>query len=110
MTVCFEGLDAGVEFYLDDVNMRQMLVLAVHSSNLASNGDFEKGIAGWTVWGGALSSVASYKVNGLMHSSRWERGRGLSRVVAVEEYGASVWVKVSGSSTDNTKIYRKNRV
>lgn len=109
LTVYFEGPAAGVEFYIDDVNIRQVLSSVIPSANLVTNGDFENGTTGWTVWGGTLTTTTGYEGTGALHSDRTGTWQGpvydlLAKVVAGEEYTISAWARVANSSAESMNI------
>lgn len=104
-----EGPAAGVDFYIDDINIRQVLSSVVPSTNLVTNGDFENGTTAWTVWGGTLTTTLGYEGAGALHSGRTGTWQGpvyslLGKVVAGEDYTISAWARVSGSASEPMNI------
>jgi hypothetical protein len=78
-------------------------------NNLVTNGDFENGITGWSVWGGILQTTAGYQGMSALHTARTADWQGpvyslLSKVVAGEDYSISAWAKVVGSSSEPMNI------
>lgn len=112
-TLYFEGPAEGVEFYIDDVSVRQVLASAIPSTNLVSNGDFENGTSNWVVWGGTLTTTTTnaYEGASALHSGRTGTWQGpvynlLPKVVAGEEYSISAFARVAGEgiTSENMNI------
>lgn len=110
LTLYFEGPAGGVNFYIDDVYVRQ-LPPPDPSSNLIANPGFETGLTGWSSWGGALqlSSDAHTGTQSARLTSRTGTWQGpvynlLSAVQPGATYNFSAWGKIGGLSSANMNI------
>lgn len=110
LTLYFEGSDAGINIFIDDVFVRQEIVEG--EPNLISNADFESGINGWTAWGGVLSATTEQAHSGsqsALLSERTGTWQGpvynlLPTVAAGDEVSVSAWGRIAGAASDTMNI------
>lgn len=111
LTLYFEGPDADIGMYIDDVYVRADLEAS--DDNLIDNDGFEEGTDGWSAWGGAriISSAErahSGNRSGLLtdRNATWQGPvfNLLSKAGAGGSYDISVWSSVGGVAEDQVNI------
>jgi endo-1,4-beta-xylanase len=106
-----EGPAGGIDIYLDEVSVRQILT----SSNLMPNGDFENGsTSGWFSWGGTVGVTSSQVYEGnyaLALTNRNGNGPAVYNLTSLLQPGASynvsLAVTIQGASEAPVNITRK---
>jgi hypothetical protein len=106
----FEGTAAGVDVYLDDVEV------IPPNDNLISNGTFEAGTAGWSSWNGATLTASSAQAHGGAQSL-FVTGRPNTNQFAVYSlnglvspnttYAVSAWTQITGGASDTVRMAAK---
>jgi endo-1,4-beta-xylanase len=104
-----EGPAAGVDLYVDDVN-----VFIPTVTNLLSDGSFESQMGSWFTWGSGTLAVTSARAHGgsksLLFSNRTGNGpiaRSLMGIVQPgKTYQVSMWTSIGGAATANVNMTR----
>jgi len=104
-----EGPAAGVDLYVDDVN-----VFIPTVTNLLSDGSFESQMGSWFTWGSGTLAVTSARAHGgsksLLFSNRVGNGpiaRSLMGIVQPgKSYQVSMWTSIGGAATANVNMTR----
>ena len=102
-----EGPAAGVDLYVDDVN-----VFIPTVTNLLSDGTFESQLGSWFTWGSGTLAVTAARAHGgsksLLFSNRVGNGpiaRSLMGVVQPgKSYQVSMWTSIGGAATANVNM------
>jgi GH35 family endo-1,4-beta-xylanase len=102
-----EGPAAGVDMYVDDVNVYIPTV-----SNLLTDGTFESTQGGWFTWGSGTLALTSARAHGgaksLAFTSRVGNGpiaRSLMGIVQPgKSYQVSMWTSIGGAATANVNM------
>jgi len=97
-----EGPAAGVDMYVDDVNVSIPTV-----TNLLSDGTFESSLGSWFTWGSGTLAVSSARAHGgsksLLFSNRVGNGpiaRSLMGIVQPgKSYTVSMWTSIGGAAS-----------
>lgn len=106
-----EGPAGGIDIYLDDVSVREIV-----TANLVSNGDFELGnVNGWSSWAGTVAATTEIAQSGsysLKLSNRSGNGPAVynnlkSLIAAGKTYSVSMAVTIQGAATAPVNITRK---
>ncbi len=112
LTLYFEGPAAGINFYIDDVYVRE-IPRQGPSDNLIPNASFENGVGGWTAWGGAaIEASTTYARTGTRSALLYNRSGNWQGpvfdlrplVIAGETYEISAWGRIEGLSADVMNI------
>jgi hypothetical protein len=109
VTIFAEGPAAGVDLYVDDVNIFIPTV-----TNLLSDGSFESQLGSWFTWGSGTLAVTSARAHGgtksLLFSNRTGNGpiaRSLMGIVQPgKSYQVSMWTSIGGAATANVNMTR----
>jgi endo-1,4-beta-xylanase len=109
VTIFAEGPAAGVDLYVDDVNIFIPTV-----TNLLSDGSFESQMGSWFTWGSGTLAVTSARAHGgassLLFSNRTGNGpiaRSLMGIVQPgKTYQVSMWTSIGGAATANVNMTR----
>jgi len=102
-----EGPGAGVDLYVDDVN-----VFIPTVTNLISDGTFESSLGSWFTWGTGTLAVTAGRAHGgthsLLFSNRVDNGpiaRSLMGVVEPgKSYQVSMWTTISGAASASVNM------
>lgn len=112
LVLYFEGPAAGVNFYIDDVYVREIPSVDL-PDNLIPNGSFESGVDGWSAWGGSvIASSTDFARTGSRSALLYNRSgtwQGpvynlLPIVMAGETYSVNAWGRVAGAAQDSMNI------
>ncbi len=106
-----EGPAGGIDIYLDDVSVRELV-----DANLVSNGNFELGnVNGWSSWNGTVTASTEIAKSGsysLKLSNRSGNGPAVYNnlkplLTAGKTYSVSMAVTIQGAATAPVNITRK---
>ncbi|HET9957012.1 MAG TPA: endo-1,4-beta-xylanase, partial [Polyangiaceae bacterium] len=105
-----EGPGAGVDLYVDDVNISVPSV-----TNLLSEGSFESSASGWFTWGTGTLGLTQTRAHGgsksLLLAGRTGNSpmaRSLMGLIAPgSRYQVSMWASIAGAATANVNVTRK---
>lgn len=112
LNLYFEGPAAGVNFFLDDVYVREIPSDDV-DGNLMPNWSFESGVNGWVGWGGSVIASSSAHAHSGTRSALLSNRSGdwqgpvfnlLPLVIAGETYDIGAWGRIEGVDYDNLRI------
>ena len=106
-TIWAEGPGAGVDLYVDDVNVSIPVI-----TNLLSDGTFESAQGSWFTWGSGTLAVTSARAHGgsksLLFSNRTGNGpiaRSLMGIVQPgKSYTVSMWTSIGNAATANINM------
>jgi hypothetical protein len=108
--IFFEGTAAGVDVYVDDVQVRE------RGTNLVSNGGFESGITGWSSWNGStLSASIAQEYEGSQslyatarpNTNQFAVSPNIVGITAGTAYLASAQVYQAGAGADTVRMAAK---
>jgi len=106
-----EGPAGGIDIYLDDVSVREIV-----TANLVSNGDFELGnVNGWSSWNGTVAASTEFAKSGtysLKLSNRNGNGPAVYNnlkplLTAGKTYSVSAAISIQGAVSAPVNITRK---
>lgn len=101
VNVYLEGPAAGVDLFVDDVSIQQVI-----QGNVIANPGFENGVAGWTTWGAALSASTLHAHSGAQSglvTSRTDTWQGAvydltGQLEQGRTYQASIWAMIGAGA------------